>query len=148
MFVKDQAVHIVGEIGEADFGFGTGQADGADHQAEAILLPGENMFDAGADARFLGIGRSRRLGHGTAARFLAVDLALKHVLGEPAFVGLGAVGAIGPNIGTGIVGGQQTAQKAAFAGRSWCYDPGADEAESPIDGKMGFVAKEGRADWR
>ena len=114
MFVKDQAVHIVGEIGEADLGFGAGQADGADHQAEAGLLPSKDMFDGSADARLIGVGRSGGFGHGAATWFLAMDLAVEHVLGEPAFVGLGAIGAIGPDIGTGIVGAYQTAQQAAF----------------------------------
>jgi hypothetical protein len=30
--VEDQAVHVVGEVGERDFGLGTLDADGADEQ--------------------------------------------------------------------------------------------------------------------
>ena len=53
MFVKDQAVHIVSEIGEADLGFGASQADGADHQAEA------GLFEIGlrAEVERKGVGR-------------------------------------------------------------------------------------------
>jgi hypothetical protein len=36
--VVDQAVHVVGEIGERQFGLGPCDADGADEQPEAVLV--------------------------------------------------------------------------------------------------------------
>ena len=43
-FVEDQAVKVVGEVGERQFGFGPGDADGTDEQSKAVLLMGEGNF--------------------------------------------------------------------------------------------------------
>ena len=55
-FVEDQAVHVVGEVGEGDLGFGALDADSADEQHHLVLLPVEHMFDTGTDLRFGGVG--------------------------------------------------------------------------------------------
>jgi len=55
-FVEDQAVHVVGEVGERDLGLGALDADGADEQPHLVLLPGEHMFDTGTDLGFRGVG--------------------------------------------------------------------------------------------
>jgi hypothetical protein len=44
----DHSLHIVGEIGEADFGSGADDPDGADEQAHGPLLAGKDVFDRGA----------------------------------------------------------------------------------------------------
>lgn len=53
--MEDQAVHVVGEVGERDLGLGAFDADGANEQPHLVLLPGEDMFDAGADLGFGGV---------------------------------------------------------------------------------------------
>lgn len=47
--MEDQAIEVVGEIGERRFGLGPRQADGADEQSEAVLLVREDIFDARAN---------------------------------------------------------------------------------------------------
>ena len=74
-FVEDQAVHIVGEVGERDLGLGTLDADSADEQPHLVFLPGEDMLDAGAHFRFGGVGPGGALGHRFAAWLLAMDAA-------------------------------------------------------------------------
>ena len=49
--MEDQAVHIVGQIGEGDPGLGTLDADGTDEQPLLVLLMGEHVLDAGARLR-------------------------------------------------------------------------------------------------
>lgn len=48
-FVEDQAVEVVGQIGEREFCLRTGQADGADKEAIAVLLMRKDMLDPGPD---------------------------------------------------------------------------------------------------
>ena len=47
--VEDQAVEIVGEIGQCQFGFGARQANGANEQSEPVFLMSEDMLDPSAD---------------------------------------------------------------------------------------------------
>ena len=47
--MEDQAILVVGEIGERQFRLGTRQADRADEEAKAVLLMREDMLDPGAD---------------------------------------------------------------------------------------------------
>lgn len=47
--VEDQAVEVVGEVGEREFCLRTGNADGADEEAIAVFLMRKDMLDAGAD---------------------------------------------------------------------------------------------------
>ncbi len=93
--MEDQAVHVVGEIGQRDLGLGALDADGADEQPHLVLLPGEDMLDTGADFRFGGVGLRGPLGHRLAARLLAVDAADPALPLEPCLVGLVAVGGRG-----------------------------------------------------
>ncbi len=48
-FMEDQAIHVVREIGQRQFGFCPFETDGADEQTEAVFLMGENMLDPCAD---------------------------------------------------------------------------------------------------
>jgi hypothetical protein len=36
--MEDQAVHVVGEVGECQFGLGSGEADRTDEETEAVLV--------------------------------------------------------------------------------------------------------------
>ena len=62
-FVEDQAVDVVGQVGEHDLRFGSGDADGADEKPHLVLLPGEHMLDAGTDRGSGGIGAGGTRGH-------------------------------------------------------------------------------------
>jgi hypothetical protein len=65
--MEDQAVKVVGEVGERQFGFCTRQANGADEQAKAVLLMGEDVLDPGANRGLLGIGACVACGIGLPA---------------------------------------------------------------------------------
>jgi len=43
--MKDEAVEVVGQIGKREFGLRSGQADGANEQAIAVLRMLEDMLD-------------------------------------------------------------------------------------------------------
>jgi len=84
--MEDQAIEIVGDIGEREFGLGAGHADGADEQPEPVLLMGEDMFNPGADRRLCRIGPCDILRHRLARRLAAVNAADQHLGGQPLFV--------------------------------------------------------------
>jgi hypothetical protein len=44
-FMEDQAVEVVGQIGQCQFCLRACNADGANEQAETVLLMGEHMLD-------------------------------------------------------------------------------------------------------
>lgn len=46
--MEEQAVEVIGQIGEREFGLRSGKTDGADEQAIAAFLMGEDMFHLGA----------------------------------------------------------------------------------------------------
>jgi hypothetical protein len=45
---EQKPAHVAGDVGEADLGARSGDANGADEQPHAVLLVGEDMLDAGA----------------------------------------------------------------------------------------------------
>ena len=47
--MENQAIKVVGEVGQREFCLRTGQADSADEQALAVLLMREDMLDPGPD---------------------------------------------------------------------------------------------------
>ena len=42
---EQKPAHVAGDVGEADFGARSGDADGADEQRHAVLLVREDMLD-------------------------------------------------------------------------------------------------------
>lgn len=60
-FAEDQAIDLVGRVGEADRDAARTDADGADKQPHPILLPGKHLSDAGThDGAFrIGPGGAR-----------------------------------------------------------------------------------------
>ncbi len=48
-FEPCEALEIIDQVGHADLDPGTGDADGADDEAHAVLLPGKNVLDRSAD---------------------------------------------------------------------------------------------------
>src|SRR3954470_13625453 len=53
---EQKPAHVAGDVCEADFGAGSGDADGADEQPHAVLLVGKDMLDAGPFPRAGGVG--------------------------------------------------------------------------------------------
>ena len=47
--MEDQAIKIVGEVCEREFGLRPCKTNGADEQAKAVLLMGKDVLDAGAN---------------------------------------------------------------------------------------------------
>ena len=54
--MEDQAVEVVGDVGEREFRLGACQADGADEKAEPVLLMSKDMLDCSADGGLLRVG--------------------------------------------------------------------------------------------
>ena len=73
--MEDKPVEVVGDIGQDEFCLGPRDADGADEQAEPVLLVGEDVFDMGTDRRFRGIGPRDILRHQPARRLATMDAA-------------------------------------------------------------------------
>ena len=78
VFVEDEPVEVVGDIGQDEFRFGPCDADGTDEQAEPVLLVGEDVFDMSTERRFRGIGPRDRSGHRLAHRLATMDAADQH----------------------------------------------------------------------
>lgn len=77
--MEHQTVHVVCKIGEGEFDLGPGQTDGADEQAEAIFLMGEDVLNSGADGGFFAIGAGSCLRHRLSIRLAAVNAAGEHI---------------------------------------------------------------------
>ena len=116
--VEDQAVHVVGEVGEVDLGLGALDADGADEQPHLVFLPGKDMLDAGADLRFGGVCPGGALEHRLAPGLLAVDAADPALPLELCLVGLAVIGGIGPDVRDGVVAGDDIAEHSPVEGRA------------------------------
>ena len=86
--MEDQAVEVVGDVGQHQFRFRPHESDGADEQAEAVLLVGKDMLHMGTDRGLGGVGARDVLRHWLACRFAAVDAACHHVVGQPLLVRL------------------------------------------------------------
>ena len=56
LFMEDQTVEVVGQIGQGQFGLGSPYANGAYEQAKPVFLVGEHMLDPGPDRGLRGIG--------------------------------------------------------------------------------------------
>lgn len=84
--VEDQAVHIVGEVGQCDLGFGALDADGADKQPHMMLFMGKDMLDQRAHLGLLAIGLGCPFGHRPAVGLAAVDLAGATMATQPCLV--------------------------------------------------------------
>jgi hypothetical protein len=134
-------VHVVGQIGERDLGLGALDADGADKQPHLVFQPGKDVFDAGADLRFGGIGLGGPLGHGPASGLPAMDAADPALPFEPCLIGLAAIGGIGPDIGGGVVAGDDIAEHPPVKACTIGDLAFTDEAERAADRDAALVAK-------
>ena len=63
-FVEDHAVEVVGQIGEREFGLRSGQADGADEEAIAVLLMRKDVLTLARIADFAALARAMLSGIG------------------------------------------------------------------------------------
>lgn len=96
--MEDQAVHVVRQIDERDFGLGALDADGADQHAHVGFLLGENMLDPRADLRLCSIPAPYMIRHRLASGLAAMDPADPTPGFKPLFVGLAAIRRVGPDI--------------------------------------------------
>lgn len=140
-FVEDQAVDIVGEVGERDLRLGTRDADGADEQRHLVLLPSEHMFDAGADGGPSGIGARGARRHRLDLGLLSVDAADPADRLQPSLIGSAAVGGVSPHVRCGVVVGHYIAQHASVEARAVGDLAAADEPIAPADRDAAFVAE-------
>lgn len=62
------------------------------------------MFDMGPDRGFGSVGPRGRLRHRLAHGFAPMDAGREHPIRQPLLVASGAIGTVGPDLGTGIVG--------------------------------------------
>ena len=81
--------------------------------------------------------------HRFAPRLLAMDAADPALPLEPCLVGLAAIGGVGPDVGGGIVAGDDIAQHPPVEARTIGDLAFADEAEGPADRHAAFVAESG-----
>jgi len=140
-FVEDQAVEIVGEIGQYQFGFGARQANGANEQSEPALPLGEDMLDPSADAWLFRIGPSCCVRHGFAFAFAPVNVAGQYVFGQPLLIALRSIGAVSPYITSHIVSVDHMAQWAAIRIGSRGHCGLTNKAEPPIDRDVRLVTE-------
>lgn len=91
----EEALEVIGKIGEPDLGLGSGQSDGPHEQAEAVLLPGEHRLDGRADLGAGAVGLALRRRQIEAGLSPEVDLRAPALLGQMSIVGLEAVGGVG-----------------------------------------------------
>ena len=139
--MEDQAVNIVSQIGKRDLCVGATQADRADEQPHLILLPGEDMFDAGANGGPGGVGAGGVGRHRLAPRLLAMDAADPPDLSEPRLVVLAAIGGVGPDIRSRIVAGDDIAQHPPVESGAIGDLALSDEPEAPTDRNAAFKSK-------
>lgn len=114
-FVEDQAVHVVGQIGQRDLGLGAFDADRADEQPHPGLLLREHMFDPGADLRPGGISAPDVVGHRLTLELAAMNAADPPLRLELLLVGLAAVWV--PKIPYAGVSGSRTGSSESCIGQ-------------------------------
>lgn len=66
--------HVAGNVGHADPGPCSGDADGADEEAHVVFLVGEDMLDAGSWPGSRAVGALLRLRHRLPGRLAEVNL--------------------------------------------------------------------------
>ncbi len=87
-FVEDQALHVVGQIGQHDLGLRPPDADGADEQPHMCLLLRKDVFDSCPYLRLGAVGCTKRLRPRLALWLLAMDPAHPAMGCKPGFIGL------------------------------------------------------------
>ena len=101
--MKDQAVEVVGQIGQSEFRLGPLDADGADEQPKLVFLMREHMLDPGPDRGLCGIGTGGGPGHRLSLGLSTVDATGQHAIGQPCFIRPGAVCCVGPDLAAAIL---------------------------------------------
>ena len=131
--MEDEAVDVVGEVGERDLRLGARDADGADEQRHLVLLPGEHVLDAGTHGGSGSVGTRGARRHGLASGLLSMDAADPAYRLEPPLVGSTAIGGVGPGVGGGVIVGNDVAQHPPVEARAVGNLAAADEAVAPTD---------------
>lgn len=146
-FDPEEALEVVDEVGEPDLGPGSRQTDGAHEQTEAVLLAGEHRLDGRADlgAGAVGLALQRRQ---IEARLPSeVDLRAPALLGEIGFVGLGAVGGVGPDVARRIGRVEDVGQLCPVVGARTGHGEAADEPMLAVDRDVSLVAEHRNGDF-
>src|SRR3546814_8697858 len=81
-FVEDQAVEVIGQIGQSELCLDPLEADGADEQPEPVFLMRRHMLDPSPDRGLCGIGAGGGLGHGLSLGLATVDATGQHTIGQ------------------------------------------------------------------
>ena len=146
--MENQAVEVVGDVRERQFGLGAGASDRADEQPEAVLLVGEDVLDGGADRRLLRIRPRHVLGHRLAYGLSAVNAADHEALREPGLVLPAPVGAVRPDLRAGVLPAHQVLELPPVGGRGRGNGALADEAVPAVDRDVRFVPEHRHRDLR
>jgi hypothetical protein len=139
--VENQAVDIVGEVGERDLRLGARDADGTDEQPHLILLAGKHMLDAGTQGRPGGVGARGACGHRFAPGLLAMNAADPADRLQPRLVGLATIGGVCPHIGRSVVVGHHVTQHPPVEAGAIGDLAAADEAITPANRDTVLIPK-------
>lgn len=140
-FMEHEAVEVVGDVGQREFGFRPHQADRADEQAVAVLLLGKDVLDHRAYRRFAPVRPRRHLRHPLAMRLAPVDPADQPVGVEPRFVLFGTIGAIRPDVRGRVFLRDYRAQHPPVRMGRAGDSTAADKTEPPVDGDVRLLAE-------
>ncbi|MNL60546.1 hypothetical protein D3C87_1843640 [compost metagenome] len=99
------------------------------------------MLDGGAHFRSSPIGPRHRFRHWFALRLPLVDVRLQAIVLQPFFIGLRAIGAVGPDRRCRVVLGDDIPELGAVMGARTRHRPSPDEAVCPVDARMVLVTE-------
>ena len=140
-FDPEEALEVVGEIGESDLGAGSGQTDSAHEQTEAVLLAGEHRLDGRANLGAGAVGLALRRRQVVAGLSSEVDLRAPALLGEMGFVGLRAVGRVGPDVARRVGRVEDIGQLRSVVGSRAGDGEAADEPVLAVDRDVRLIAE-------
>ena len=134
--VPGQSGEVVGEIGETDLCPRPDDADGANDEAEAVLLGSEDVLDARADAGPIGIASGNLGWHRLAAWLLVLELGAQAPPRQQDQVRLGSVGAIRLDGSRRVLAVEHLAELRAVMGGGMGHGVASDEAIFAVDANM------------
>ena len=132
---------VVDDVGQADFGFGAGEADGTDDQAEAAFLFGKDVLDLGPHLRPPRVAAADVRRHRPAARFGALKPRHQAAPVEQVEVGLGAIGGVRPHPARQVVAIEEAFELTAVVGGGVGDGGPADEPVGAVDANVVLVAE-------
>ena len=140
-FMEDQALKVVGQVGQTDAGLRPWEADRPHAQSHVRLLLGKHVLHAGAHGGLAGVGTRNVPGHRPPGRLLAMNPRDPADAGQPGFVGLRAIRRVRPDARRQIVTGDEAPQHRAVVMGGVGHRGTPNEPVRPIDGDMVLVAE-------